>query len=68
MHRVKNLSATVRLVSKLVRLILEMVASSTFVRLTEAERQAIQALLAALQAFEALLPAPGTDDSPKTTA
>lgn len=64
--RVRNLSTTVRFLLKLVKLLSQMVASSTFFKLTPLERAAIIALQNAIDAVLSLLPAPGDDQDPTT--
>jgi hypothetical protein len=64
--RVRNLSSATRTIARLIRFLAGMIASSTFLKLTAAERAAVEALKAACDAVLALLPAPGTDNDPST--
>lgn len=65
--RVYGLATIIRNSVKIVAVIGRTLASSTFFRLTPAERAAVEALLVAIQALLELLPAPGDDSDPGTT-
>lgn len=66
--RVRNLASIIRYGLKLLRLLAGALASSTSTKLTAQQRAALEALQLAIEALLVLLPAPGTDDSPETSA
>lgn len=66
--RVRNLASILRFALKTLKLIAGLLASRSADKLTEQERSAIVAFQLAIEALLALLPAPGEDDSPATTA
>lgn len=64
--RIGGLASLLKLIGPLIRHAARVALERNATRLTVAERAAVEALLVAAQALEALLPVPGEDNDPRT--
>lgn len=65
--KVANLANSVRFAARLLRTMLKLISARNYDKMTEAERAAVEGIIAALQILLVLLPAPGEDDNPATS-